>query len=108
VTVKPLVLRERARRDIEAAVDFYAGEAGAPTAERFVASLQATLSSIQARPALGSPSLGYELGLPGLRSRPLRRFPYLVFYVETEAAVDVWRVLHTRRDIPAGLTGSGA
>ncbi|MCY3505287.1 MAG: type II toxin-antitoxin system RelE/ParE family toxin, partial [Chloroflexi bacterium] len=30
-------------------------------------------------------------------------FPYMVFYVEREADVDVWRVLHAARDIPEWL-----
>jgi toxin ParE1/3/4 len=34
---------------------------------------------------------------------PVRRFPYLIFYLETEDRVDVWRPLHNRRDIPASL-----
>ena len=45
----------------------------------------------------------YALDLPGLRSWPLKRFPYLVFYVEHADHVDVWRVLHQNRDIPVGM-----
>lgn len=30
-------------------------------------------------------------------------FPYLVFYVEQPGHLDVWRVLHARRDIPSWL-----
>jgi plasmid stabilization system protein ParE len=26
-----------------------------------------------------------------------------VFYVETKASIDVWRVLHSARDIPASM-----
>lgn len=32
---------------------------------------------------------------------PLDRYPYLVFYVEGKEDLDVWRVLHGQRDIPA-------
>ncbi len=31
------------------------------------------------------------------------KFPYLLFYLERETSVDVWRLLHTSRDIPASL-----
>ena len=41
-----------------------------------------------------------------LRFRPVGKFPYLIFYVETEADIDVWRVLHGARDIPAWMQGS--
>ena len=36
-------------------------------------------------------------------ARGSRGFPYLVFYVERGADIDVWRVLHGARDIPAWL-----
>jgi plasmid stabilization system protein ParE len=35
-----------------------------------------------------------------------RAFPYLIFYLERDAYVDVWRVLHTRRDMPRLLPHS--
>jgi len=43
--------------------------------------------------------------IPG-RHRPshlLPRYPYLVFYVEHADHIDVWRVLHGQRDIPAWM-----
>ena len=43
------------------------------------------------------------LNIPGLRSWPLTRYPHLVFYMEREDHIDVWRVLHGVRDIPAWL-----
>ncbi|RVI93967.1 type II toxin-antitoxin system RelE/ParE family toxin, partial [Sinorhizobium meliloti] len=42
----------------------------------------------------------YELGLPDLRSVSLKRYPYLIFYRDQPDHVDVWRVLHGKRDIP--------
>ena len=54
-------------------------------------------------PAVGSPRFAFELRLEGLRAWPLRRYPYLVFYVEREDHLDVWRVLHAQRDIPAWM-----
>jgi toxin ParE1/3/4 len=61
------------------------------------------LRHIGAHPASGSPRYAHLLDLPGLRVWPIRRFPYLVFYVERDDAVAIWRVLHTRRDIPQTL-----
>jgi len=103
MTVKALVPREMARGDVEAAVDFYAAEAGETVALRFVDALERAYRAIGNHPAAGSPRYGLELGLPGLRSRALNRFPYLIFYVERADHVDVWRVLHAQRDIPAWL-----
>ena len=58
---------------------------------------------IARQPASGSPRYAHELNLPGLRFWPLTRFPYLVFYFERDDCVDVWRVLHGQRDIPAWM-----
>ena len=101
MTSKPVVLREIARRDIDGAIDFYLAEAGEAVALRFIDALQAAIFAIGRHPAAGSPRYGQDLDLPGLRSRPLKRFPYVVFYVERDRDVDVWRVLHAKRDIPA-------
>ena len=105
---KRVVLRELARADIEEAVDFYARGAGRGVADRFVSALGRTLRSIGRHPASGSPRYGFELDLPGLRSKLLTRFPYLVFYVERADHVDVWRVLHGRREIPKWMSEGDA
>jgi toxin ParE1/3/4 len=52
------------------------------------------------RPPIDSPLYGYELNLPGLRHKRLKRYPHLVFWVERADQVDVWRVPHAQRDIP--------
>jgi toxin ParE1/3/4 len=100
VSRKPVRPRESARRDVEAAVDYYVGEAGADVALGFIDALQTAYRSIADHPAAGSPRYANQLGLPGLRSRILRRYPYLVFYVERDDHIDVWRVLHALRNIP--------
>ena len=41
--------------------------------------------------------------MPGLRMWSLKRYPYLVFYVEQDDHIDVWRVLNSHRDIPVWL-----
>ncbi|MDE0388199.1 MAG: type II toxin-antitoxin system RelE/ParE family toxin [Rhodospirillales bacterium] len=100
---KPVVLRERARRDIDEAVEHYLSEAEPAVALKFVDALEDTLRQIGQQPASGSPRHSHELDIPGLRFRAVGRFPYLVFYVEREADIDVWRNLHGARDIPAWM-----
>ena len=56
--------------------------------------------SLGRHPATGSPRHAHELNLAGLRSWPLTRYPFLVFYIEQADHIEVWRVLHSRRDIP--------
>ena len=101
--MKAVVPRRLARSDVEAAVDHYAREAGETVALRFIDALERVYESMGRSPSLGSPRYAHELNLPGLRTRRIAGFPYLVFYVEGAEAVDVWRVLHAQRDIPAWL-----
>lgn len=103
MSAKPAVLRALAHRDVELALDHYRAEAGEKAAIGFVNELERAVRHIARHPASGSPRYAHELGLPGLRSWPLRRYPYLVFYVENEGRVDIWRVLHGERDIPAWM-----
>ena len=69
----------------------------------FIDALEQAFRRIAQHPAVGSPRYAFELRLEGLRAWPLRRYPYLVFYVEREDHLDVWRVLHAQRDIPAWM-----
>jgi len=107
VSGKPVVLRERAQRDIDGAVGHYLAEAGATVALDFIDALEDARRQIGVQPASGSPRYAHELGVPGLRCRTVKGFPYLFFYVEREAEVDVWRVLHGARDIPAWMQEPG-
>ena len=100
---KPVIPRERARRDVEETLDHHLKEAGQVVATGFVDALEAAFEHIARHPATGSPRYAHELNLPGLRAWPLTRYPYLVFYVERADHVDVWRVLHGHRDIPAWM-----
>jgi toxin ParE1/3/4 len=63
----------------------------------FIDALEQAYSHISRHPTTG------ELNLPGLRFWPLKRYPHLVFYLERSDHIDVWRVLHGKRDIPAWM-----
>ena len=100
---KLVLPREQANQDIEDAVAHYLTEGADTTALGFIDALQNAYRHIGRHPATGSPRYANELNLPGLRSWPLTRYPYLVFYVERSDHVDVWRVLQGQRDIPAWM-----
>ena len=101
--VKPVVPRALANDDVDEALAFYLVEAGEVVALRFVDAVQRGYSHISRRPKSGSPRFAHELDLPGLRTWPVRGFPYLIFFVERPDHIDVWRVLHGQRDIPAWM-----
>jgi toxin ParE1/3/4 len=101
--IKSVVPRELANRDVEAAVDHYLDEGAPQAALGFIDALERAYDDIGRHPAAGSPRYAHELNLPGLRFRPLKRYPYLIFYIERDDYIDLWRVLHLRRDIPARM-----
>ena len=100
---KTIVLRERARRDIDEAITHYLTEADPAVALAFIDALDNAYRHIGEQPGSGSPRYAHELDIPGLRCRSAGKFPYLIFYVERETEIDVWRVLHDARDIPAWM-----
>jgi toxin ParE1/3/4 len=107
VKVKPVIPRALANRDLDEAIAHYVNEGGEGVALRFIDAVERAYHHLGRQPASGSPRYAHDLNIPGLRFWPLGRFPYLVFYVEVRDHVDIWRVLHGRRDIPAWMREPG-
>lgn len=103
---KPIFRRRRASEDIDQAPAFYIEEGGAEVAIDFIAQLEATLNKISRQPDAGSPRYGHLMRIDALRSWPVKRFPYLIFYIEKEGRIEVSRVLHTHMDISSKLHGA--
>lgn len=103
MSARPVRLRELAAVDIDQAVDHFLAEADTDVAPRFVDAVERAVARIGRSTHSGSSRFSYQLEIPDLRVRPLARFPYLVFYVVGGEFVDVWRILHTRRDIPTAM-----
>ena len=99
---KPIIPRELANRDVDDAIDHYLSEGAEQSALGFIEALEQA-SHIGRHPATGSPRYAHELNLPDLRFWPLTRYPHLVFYIERSDHIDVWRVLHGQRHIPAWM-----
>ena len=106
MSAKPVVPRADADRDIVEAVDYHSSTASAAVALAFIDALERAFRHIASHPAAGSPRYAHELELPGLRAWPLKRYPHIVFYVEQESHIDVWRVLHAKRHIPEWMQGA--
>ena len=101
---KPIVPRRRAVEDVDETIAWYLAEGSPKVALGFIAALERAYLQIGRHPATGSPRYAQELGLPGLRCWPLARHPQLVFYVERGDHIDVWRVLHGKRDVPTWMS----
>ena len=100
MTTKQVIPRRLAIRDIDEIIEYYLETSSEAIALGFVDALESAYAEIGLNPAIGSQRYAYELELPGLRSWQLKRYPYLIFYLERDAHIDVWRVLHDRRDVP--------
>lgn len=100
---KPVVPRQLALRDVEEALAHYLEEGAEAAALGFIDALAQAYQHIGRHPATGSPRYAHELNLPGLRVWPLTKYPHLVFYMERPDHIDVWRVLHGHRNIPAWM-----
>lgn len=107
MSFKPVIPRKQAEQDAEEAVDYYLRETGEENALGFVDALEHAYEHVARHPASGAPRYAHELDLPGLRSWPLKRYPYCIFYMERDDHVDVWRILHAERDIPAWMRDAG-
>ena len=103
---RQVVPRLEAQQDTDEAIDYYLEEGAGPAALAFIDALEQAFAHLGRHPAIGSLRYAHELNLPGLRCWPLRRYPYLIFYVERDDHVDVWRVLHAERDIPSWMQGT--
>ena len=101
--VKPVIPRSAANRDVDDAIDHYLNENAAPAALGFIEALERAYAHISRHPGTGSRRYAHALNIPGLRSWPLTRYPHLVFFIEREDHIDVWRILHGQRDMPAWL-----
>nr|WP_242519074.1 type II toxin-antitoxin system RelE/ParE family toxin [Thiorhodovibrio winogradskyi] len=96
-------MRARADADIEAAIAYTRTAHSPTTALALLDALEQAFVLLGEQPGVGSPRYAELLDLPGLRVWSLSGYPYLVCYLERADHLDIWRVLHAKRDIPTSL-----
>ncbi len=96
--MKPCVLRPQARTDRRNEVRYYREEAGAKVAAKLVDALEKALDEFRCNPAIGSPTLGQDLGVEGMRIWLISGFPLSFWYFERKTHVDVARLVGQRQD----------
>ena len=101
--MKPVVRRDQASRDAWHAAFWYFEQAGLAVAERFTDALELALRHLAEHPRSGSLSTAEHVGIQGLRRWRVGQFPYAINYLDRPDHVDVWRVLHNRRDLATEL-----
>lgn len=100
--MKPAVRSALAEADIKSTLAFYAVES-MQLALEFIDALEHATQHIETHPATGLPRYSHALNIPQLRCWPLRKFPFALFYIEHGTNLDVIRLVHLHRDIPASL-----
>ena len=101
--MKPAFLRPQALRDQQGEVRYYRKEGGIRVAVKLANATNTALDQIELDPGIGSPTLGKLLGIPGLRTWRVSKFPLLWCYFERGDHLDVVRLLGERQDITAIL-----
>ena len=103
--MKPAVLRPQALRDQQGEVRYYRKEGGTRLALKVAKATNEALDQVELEPGMGSPRLGKVLGIPGLRTWRVGKYPLLWCYFERGNHLDVVRLLGERQDIVAILGG---
>ena len=103
-SLRPLLRRHLADIDVARALDGYLAESPRAAAG-FLRALERAYSHIRRAPESGSPRAGQETNLPGLRSWPCHRYPFIVFYMPFDDRIEIWRVLPALADVPSWLRG---
>ena len=105
--MKPAHLRPQALADRKDSARYYRQVASTRVSEEMVIAARDALSRIEQNPGMGSPRIGQELDIPGLRNWRVSGFPLIWFYFEREDHLDVVRLLGERQDILAILNSNG-
>jgi len=96
--VKPVLLTPAAKQDRRDEVVYYRTEAGARVAKKLVDAMRKALQALEQQPGMGSPAIGKELDIDGLRARRLDGFPLSFWYLERTEHVLVVRLIGQRQD----------
>ena len=96
-------LRPLALADRKDSARYYRRVASTRISEDMVIAVREALDQIEQNPGMGSPRIGQQLDIPGLRSWRVSGFPLIWFYFEREEFLDVVRLLGERQDILAIL-----
>jgi toxin ParE1/3/4 len=103
----PVIPRERAHQDLEDILNYYDCQAGVVIASDFIREFSLAQTQVSKYPKIGSTRLCEKLNLTNLRVWSLRKYPHQIFYrVETDR-VDVWRILHSRRNFTSASLHQG-
>lgn len=98
---KGFTFLQKAEKDIEEIMR-YISQDNPEVAATFHGAVESTCELLVTMPEMGSPRTFNNPELEGLRMWPMKKFEkYLIFYRSTPEGIEIVRVLHGARDIPA-------
>ena len=100
---KSILPHRHAVDDVLDVVDYYREHVGTPVAENFSLEVDQALERLSQHPNIGSPCLALDLDIEGIKSWALKRFPHQIFYEIQDDHIELWRILHPRRDITQAM-----
>jgi plasmid stabilization system protein ParE len=100
--VPEIVIRERARLDVEEQAAFFAKDS-IERAARFLDQFDHAVRRLLRFPRLGRAWPTQNASLRGLRRLTMTGFPLSVFYRSSHETIEIIRVLHHSRDLPPDL-----
>jgi toxin ParE1/3/4 len=98
VISKEFVPRSFAVQDEEEIIRFYERNSSQHIALNFINALEDALFQLGRYPRMGSARPDYELDLREIRSWTLKKFPHLIYYEIQSDHIELWRILHPKRD----------
>ena len=103
MTTMYFVPHRLAIQDEEEIVRYFVKNSSEQIAVGFVNALDNAFSQLSQYPHLGSPRPEHDLDFEGVRAWSLRRFPHQIYYNVHDDHVELWRILHPRRDITQAM-----
>ena len=99
MTVRTIAPHRHAIADAHDIICYYREQAGTAVAENFAIEIDEAYARLKQHPNIGSPRPALDLDIDGVKSWALKRFPHQIFYEIQNVHVELWRILHPRRDI---------
>jgi toxin ParE1/3/4 len=103
---KRFIPHRYAVHDEEEIVQYYEQTPSEQIALSFINALDQAFSKLSRFPQMGSPRPEYDLELDGIRSWSLKKFPHLIYYEIQDDHIELWRILHPKRDITQTMVPS--
>ena len=103
MAVRTIAPHRHAIADVHDIICYYREHAGTAIAESFAIEIDEAYARLNRHPNIGSPRLSYDLEIEGVKSWALKRFPHQIYYNVEADHVELWRILHPRRDLTQSM-----